>query len=546
MDRRTTADSSIDLRDYVAVLRRQRWLIVLAAALGLGAGFGYSIASTPVYTGTAEVLVRPMSLDPLDSAADDFSVETEREVVLSSAVARIAARRLGAPSPQALLEHVEVDIPAESRVMEIAYSDPDPNRAYMASAAFADAYLEFRTRQALNAALRVISDIQRRIDERLDELEAINEVIAAAAPGSVEHQNALYRREVIVGQLSVLETQQASISTPTLGPGSVIGRRRPTEPSSPSYPLNLALGLFFGGFVGVVVAFVRDRMDDRIRETTELERSARAPTLATVPAVKAAELNGVASYDDSNPALAESYRRLRNSVHLLARADRLRILMITSAVEQEGKTTTAANLAVSLAMMGRKVVLVSADLRRPRLHELLHVENGEGIEGVLRGATTLAEAVQPTDIENLLILPSGPTPPHPGELLSPERAGPLFKELAKSADYVIVDSPPALLVADTMSMAPHVDAVVLVAREGTTTRKEIELVRAAFDRADARVIGTVFTNHAGVDSEYYRYLGGSRARRRPTWSYGRRLARWAQTRGGDDVEAPASRESPPS
>jgi polysaccharide biosynthesis transport protein len=542
MDRPTTADSSIDLRDYVAVLRRQRWLIVLAAALGLGAGLGYSFASTPVYSGTAKVLVRPMSLDPLDSGTDDFTVETEREVVLSSAVARIAARRLGAPSPQGLLEHVEVEIPAESRVMEIAYSDPDPNRAYMAAGAFADAYLEFRTRQALNAALRVTSDIQRRIDERLAELEEINEVIASATPGSVDHQNALYRREVIVGQLSVLETQQASVSAPTLDAGSVIGRRRPTEPSSPSYPLNLALGLFFGGFLGVVVAFVRDRMDDRIRETTELERSARAPTLATVPAVKAAEMNGLASYDDSNPALAESYRRLRNSVHLLARAERLRILMITSAVEQEGKTTTAANLAISLAMMGRKVVLVSADLRRPRLHELLDVENGAGVEGVLRGATSLADAVQATDIENLLILPSGPTPQHPGELLSPERAGPLFKELAKSADYVIVDSPPALLVADTMSMAPYVDAVILIAREGTTTRREIELARDSFEQAGARVLGTVFTNHQGIDSGYYSYLAGERFS--PRWN--RRFSRWVAKSALARRERTYPGEPPPS
>jgi capsular exopolysaccharide synthesis family protein len=522
MDQRRTADSSIDLRDYVAVLRRQRWLLVVVAAIGLGAGLGYSVASTPVYSAKAEVLVRPMSLDPLDTGTDDLSLETEREVVLSTSVARIVARRLGTPAPQALLEHVEVEIPPESQVMEIVYSDPSPRRAWLAAGAFAEAYLQFRTRQAVTSAFRLMEDIQRRIDQLETELEGINEVFAAATPGSAEHQDALIRRGVILGQLGVLENQQVSISTPSLGPGSVIGRQRPTEPSSPSYPLNMAIGLFFGGFIGVVGAFIRDRMDDRIRGTGELERSARAPILATVPYSSNAKLNGVASLDESDPPVAEAYRRLRTSVQLLTREDRLRILMIASAVEQEGKTTTAANLAVSLAMIGRRVILVSADLRRPRLHELLDVDNGPGVEGVLRGSATLADAVQRTNTENLLLLPSGPTPPHPGELLSPDLMGPLFKELVKSADFVIVDSPPVLLVADAISMAPQVDAVVLVAREGTTTRKEVELARDTFDRAGTRVIGTVFTNHQGIDSGYYSYLAGERfSPRRNRW-----FSRW--------------------
>jgi Mrp family chromosome partitioning ATPase len=121
----------------------------------------------------------------------------------------------------------------------------------------------------------------------------------------------------------------------------------------------------------------------------------------------------------------------------------------------------------------------------------------------------------------LRILPSGPAPSHPGELLSPDRTGPLFKELVKAADFVIIDSPPVLLVADAISMAPQVDAVVLVAREGTSTRKEVELARATFERAGTRVIGTVFTNHQGIDSEYYSYLAGERLSPRSRW-----FSRW--------------------
>jgi capsular exopolysaccharide synthesis family protein len=539
LDPRRAPEPSVDLRDYVAVLRRQRWLVVVVAAIGLGAALGYSLASRPVYSARAEVLVRPISLNPLDSGIDDLSLETEREVVLSTSVARIVARRLGTRASQDLLAHVEVEVPTESQVLEIVYSDPDPRRAFLGAITFAEAYLQFRTRQAVNSALRVQESIQSQIDTLETELEAINEAVAAAVPGSPEHQNAQIQRQVILGRLSVLENQQATISAPSLDPGSIIGREVPTEPSSPRFPINLAVGLFFGAFFGVVGAFIRDRLDDRIRATSDLERSARAPVLATVPYSSNAGQNGVASFDTSDPEVAEAYRRLRTSVQLLTRKGRLHVLMVASAVEQEGKTTTAANLAVSLALIGRKVVLVSGDLRRPRLHELLEVDNRTGVEGVLQGSATLAEAVQPTKIDNLLLLPSGPTPAHPGELLSSDRTGPLFKELVKSADFVIVDSPPALVVADAVSMAPQVDAVLLVAREGTTTRKGVELTRNTFQQVGARVIGTVFVNSQGSDSEYYGYSGVESTAARLSRSGRRWMRRWipqhAPPRRSDDA-----------
>lgn len=539
LDSGRAAESSVDLRDYVAVLRRQRWLVVVAAAVGLGAALGYSLASTPVYSAKAEVLVRPISLNPVDTGIDDLSLETEREVVLSTSVARIVARRLGTSASQDLLAHVEVEVPTESQVLEIVYSDPDPRRAFLGAITFAEAYLQFRTRQALNSALRVQENIQGQIDALEGDLDAINEAIALATPGSPEHQNAQIQRQVLLGQLTVLQNQRAATSAPSLDPGTVIGREVPTEPSSPRYPLNMAVGLFFGAFFGVVGAFIRDRLDDRIRGTSELEQSAHAPVLATVPDSDSSDQNGVASFNKSDPVVAEAYRRLRTSVQLLTRKGRLQVLMVASAVEQEGKTTTAANLGVSLALVGRKVILVSADLRRPRLHELLDVDNSTGVEGVLQGSATLADAVRPTGIENLRILPSGPTSAQPGELLSSDRTGPLFKELVKSADFVIVDSPPVLVVADAVSMATQVDAVLLVAREGTTTRKGVEMARNTFQQVGTKVIGTVFTNYQGNDMEYYGYSDGeSTAARISRWG-DRWMRRWipqhAAPRRSDDA-----------
>lgn len=378
MDSPEAREQSVDLRDYLDVLRRQRWLIVVATAVGVGMALGYSLASDPVYSATAEVLVRPMSLDPLSQGPDDLSMETEREVVLSTSVARLAGNGLGVARAEELLDHVEVEIPPDTQVLEIRYSDTHPRRARDGALAFAEAYLRFRMRQALNSALRLQENIQSQIDELEAQLDAANEVIAASTPGSSEHQDAQVQRGILLSQLTVLRNQQASVSTPSLDPGHVIGRPGvPTDPSSPRYPLNLALGLFLGAFVGVVGAFIRDRLDDRIRGTHELELLVGAPVLASVPRTEETDGNGAVALEEDDPARTEAYRRLRTTLEYVAGRDRVRSVMVASATEGEGKTLTAANLARSLAQVGRQVVLVSGDVRRPRLHELFEVDNGK-------------------------------------------------------------------------------------------------------------------------------------------------------------------------
>jgi succinoglycan biosynthesis transport protein ExoP len=500
-------ESSVDLRHYVAVLRRQRWLVAVAAAIGLGAGLGYSVATTPVYSATAEVLVRPISLNPLDAGTEDLSLETEREVVLSTSVATAAGRRLGTPDPAALLERVDVEIPAETQVLEIVYTDPVPRRAAQGAEAFAEAYLQFRTRQALDAAFRVLENIQRQIDELEGRLETATELVASLTPGSAEHQNAQIEREVILGQLTVLENQRAAISTPTLDPGQIIGRPPvPTSPSNPRYPLNLALGLFFGLFFGAVGAFVRDRLDDRVRSRLELEQVAGGPVVGTVPDITAMEGNGVpplAVLHEPRGGITESYRRLRTVIQLLTAERSVRTLMVTSPGEREGKTTTAANLAVAYGQSGRVVTVVSADLLRPRLHEFFEVENTRGFVDLLAGSASVDAVTREGPVDNVRIVPSGGLLPEATEVMRSEQISAALRELKKGTDLVILDAPPVLAVADAIALASQVDAVLVVAREGITTRAAVSETLRQLDRAGARVAGWVLTNHSPSPEEDY-------------------------------------------
>lgn len=502
-------ESSVDLRDYVAILRRQRWLILAFAGLGLGGALLRAAFSTPVYSSTAEVLVRPISADPSGGDGAEVSLETEREVVLSTAVARLAKKRVGAlASPTEVLEHVTVEVPPDTQILQISFSDPDPTTARTGASAFAGSYLEFRTRQALDAVLRVSESLQQRVREYEEQISVANSEIVAAAPGSPEQRDAQLERDILVSQLTVVQNQLAGVTSQTIDPGQIIGHPiLPTSPSSPNIPLNLALGLFFGAFTGAAVGLVRDRLDDRIRGPRELEQLAGAPVLAVLPDVRAdTEDNAaLATIAEPNGLSSEGYRRLRGAVQLLARRQPVRALIVSSPLEREGKTTTAVNLAVTFAQLGRQVILVSADLRRPRVHEFFRLETDLGLADLLSGERSLLEIVQAPGIDNLRVVVSGRADSRAGELLDADRIASVFRDLRKAADLVIVDTPPVLAVADAILLAPNADAVLLVAREGRTTRTAIVQAREDLERAGALLLGCVLSNHRPVRGGTYEY-----------------------------------------
>jgi succinoglycan biosynthesis transport protein ExoP len=535
----SVSESSVDLRAYLAVLSRRRGLVLALAVGGLVGALLYSLSTTPTYSAMAEVLVRPLAVDP---AADtqEVSLETESEVVLSTAVAGMAKDRLGARvTVEELLEHLSVEVPPDTQVLEITFSAPEPDIARRGAIAFAESYLEFRTTQATDTVLRVSVGIQERISQVEGEIDAATEAIAATAPGSPERNSARLQRSLLVSQLTVLRNQLATVSTVTLDPGQVISRPRlPTSPSSPKYPLNLAVGLLFGLFAGATVAFVGDRLDDRLRGRSELEKTAGVPVLAVIPDTPpdGDERSGsdLAVAREPNGLASEAYRRLRSAILVLSREHPVRTILVTSPSEQEGKTTTAANLAVAFADSGRLVILVSADLRRPRAHELFGLENGAGLSQVLEGSEGAFDVLQDSGVENLEVVASGEVLSRPDQLLDPKRVGAMLEELGGSAEFLIVDSPPLLAAADALSLAPLVDAVLLVAQDGMTTRMAVAEARDELDRAGVALIGCVLTRHRPSKSESHYFE--ERAQ-----NNGRRFLGRLLNAGGRHRPGPASR-----
>lgn len=215
--------------------------------------------------------------------------------------------------------------------------------------------------------------------------------------------------------------------------------------------------------------------------------------------------------DPRSPA-AEAYRALRVNIQFASPDKPLRTILATSTSPEDGKSTTLANLAIALAEAGAATLLVDCDLRRPSLHTLFGVANEQGLTSlILAGAagvapTLAALPIVPTAVENLHLLPSGPIPPNPAEVLASRRMSDLLVLLAERATYVLIDSPPVIAVADAAVLAPRVDGVLLVVRAGKTRRDLAVKARKMLEQVQARLLGVVLTD-ATLDSAAYDYYG---------------------------------------
>ncbi len=297
----------------------------------------------------------------------------------------------------------------------------------------------------------------------------------------------------------------------------------PSSPISPNRPRNMAAGLMFGLILGVTLAFVQEAMDSSVRTTEEAERLVNAPALAIIPAENDAQRRKQIAGDSSSPGalaastmgmtvltrpsspISESFRSLRTAVLLSTAPRPPQTLLVTSAQMGEGKTSTATNLAMSFAQRQGPVLIIDADMRRPSVAKTLGVSNEKGLSSFLTGAHPLDEVlIQFERIPNLWILPAGPRPPDPAELLSSQMMESTLKDLLKRFTQIVIDSPPLLLVTDAVILSATVDGVILVVSSGTTARGALSRAHRILENAGSRVLGMVLNK---VDMRFDTYYG---------------------------------------
>lgn len=499
-----SAAAGTGIGEYLAILRARKWTVILVTLLVVAGTLFFSFRQTPIYQSTAKILVKPVAspTQVTQPTTTLISLETEREIMQSTEVAQRAAENMDPPeSADALVGHLDVSIPGETQILEVTFSDPNPLRAEDGAAAFTDAYLAYKTEQDTQAIEELRRPLQSQIDELTGQLEAIN------ADGD---SGATQDRDALITQIAVLRSQLAPLNGLVVDPGDVIqAANLPSKAASPNHLLNLALALIVGLALGLALAFLRERLDDRLHGREDLEARAGAPVLAVIPKVmgwrksKLGEIL-VTVVKPRAPA-AEAYRTLRTAVTFLASERGMQTLMVASGESGEGKTTTAVNLAVVLAQAGRRVILLSADLRKPRIHRFFHIPNDVGVVTYLAGESTLAEALRDPGVPNLRVMNSGPIPTTPAELLGSEAMGELVSELRGLCEFLIVDTAAVLAVSDALTLMPLADGVLYVAHADTTTRGGLNHARAQLDQVNAHVFGAVLNAFDPSKAKGYQY-----------------------------------------
>jgi polysaccharide biosynthesis transport protein len=527
-------NGSVELRDYLAVFRRQLVLIIAITLLGAAAAAAYTFRRTPVYESTASVLVRAIITNPFDPGQrvdQQLNMFDQRQLAMSEPVAAVAAKSLRTTAtPAELLEHVKVDVPANSQILRIKYRDTVPLTAQRGADAFAKAYLTSREADARARAAASQKGLQRDIARSQRQASAAEKVIANPNADAGARQAAQVKLVAANNRLDQLLTELSGYQSLDFSPGTVIAAADlPATPASPNNRLDIGIGLLVGLFLGVVLAFVRDRTDDRLRGREDLAERLDRPVLATIPPLskrvrqegtlrwRRRSRNSLVTLEQPNSPAAESYRTLRTRMARLASQLDITSVMVVSAGVGEGKSTTAANLAVVLAETGKDVLLVSADLRRPRVHQFFGLQNKSGLSNLLSDGTPPSKRKGPVAdgkqmaselwsvAPNLWVILSGPLPPHPSALMDSDSMRQFLKEQRDLFDFIILDCPPALVVADSLALAPLVDAVLVVADAKESDRDLVSRLKEELEQVGGKIVGAVLNRSKQSSKNTYYY-----------------------------------------
>ena len=443
----------MELKDYIRIIRK-RWRIIIAAMLVVLAGAALATALSPkVYEAQTQLFVSTSGGNDTSALLQGSSFTQQRvksyaDIITTPKVLDpvIAELRLGTTADK-LAKHITATVPLDTVLIQVAVTDGSPRQA----AAVADA-------------------VGKQFTLAIADLEAIS----ARTPSPVK--------------ISI-------VSTPTV----------PTAPISPKPTRNLALGLVLGLLLGLGLALLRDLLDTTIKGEKDCAEVTDATVIGGIAFDADAPKRPLIVQADPHSPRAEAFRTLRTNLQFVDAANHPRSIVFTSSLPSEGKTTTAANLAITMAASGARVCVVEGDLRRPKLLEYMGLDGSVGLTNVLIGQADLSDSLQRFSDGGLFVLGAGPVPPNPSELLGSASMEKTLRELESRFDMVIIDAPPLLPVTDAAVLSTIAGGTVVVVGVGLVDRDHLRRSLQSLEAVNGRVLGLVVNRvpTKGADAYYY-------------------------------------------
>lgn len=430
----------MELRDVLGALRAGWWLPLIGLIIGGGAALLVSLLEHPAYTASTQLFVSTRDNTSTSAVFQGSQFSEQRvtsyaQLISGDELADRVIKRLDLPvTTEELRGEIKATAVTDTVLIDVDVTDSSPQRARDIAEAVGSEFTSFAT-----------------------ELETTD-------PGGLS-------------PVKVTVTQPPQV---------------PTAASSPKTVRNVALGALVGLLVGVGLAIGRARLDRTVKKADEAAELTGAPVIGLVFRDQSLEKKHVVDRATGSRS-GEDYRQLRNNLQFLNVDEPPKAIMVSSALPSEGKTTVVVNLALALADAGRTVTVIEADLRRPKVTRYLGLVGGVGLTNVLTGTADVGDVVQRYEQGDSAIgvLGAGPLPPNPGELLASTHMQALLEKLRSENDFVLVDAPPLLPVADSSGLAVHMDGVLLSVRYGSTRRDQLQQAATTLDRVGARTLGTI-------------------------------------------------------
>ena len=509
-----TSSFSDDLNRYISLLWRWAWLLVVATLLAALTAFVVASRTTPVYQASALVqIIEAPSTKAVDMGVLQTSERLARTYVETMTTRPVLERVIDNLnlnlSTTALKNSITAQPLRDTQLIRVQVEHTDPVTAALIANGLVGEFVEQNREEQANrfAASKLNLENQLALLQiQMDETRAAIQAVDLTANGRAERD----RLEASLSQqgqtyASLLQSYEQVRLTEAQTTSTVVLQEPAIAPSSPIRPrtaTNTALASVVGLMLAVGVVFLIEALDDTLRTPEDVTRHLDLPVLGVIATHDIVDGKPVAAYRPRSQ-IAEAFRSLRTNLDFASVDHPLKTIMVTSPSPEEGKSTVAANLALVIAQSERKVALVDADMRRPRVHKILGLPNRFGVSSLfIMRQVHLDGALRPSEIPNLFTLTSGKIPPNPAELLGSAKMGEILEQIKSLVDVVVIDTPPVLAVTDSSVLSTRLDGVLVVLKPGVTklaaARQAVEQLR----RVGAPLLGVVLNKVSLTRSRY--------------------------------------------